>query len=498
MHLFDSFRAARWVRTLNLVLQAVLFLTLFGGLNYLARNHPSRFDLSTTRRASLSPETLSYLHNLPRPVKVVVTLTEDSDNAEVAQAYRDLQGLLREYVFATETDEARRVTVDYLDVYKYRREADQLGISEPNQIVLLCGDKRRIVTLAELYRVKNRDTKVAFRGEEAMTSAILDVSSPEKKTIYFLAGHGELSPDDIDSVRGLSLLRDELRQRNFAVESVNLAYLREVPKNAALLIAVAPQGRFQPFEQELLRQYLAANAGRLILLLAPGQPHGLEDLLLDWGIIVDDDLICDPGAQNTTEEGELLLRHLGAHPVTQTLIDYNLQPRVGPARSVRPEPGRAQGSGLTVTTLAATSTTAWGEVSYRLHTVPEYNPGVDIRSIPGMEPRDCLGVVVASERVSAPVNLPFSVRGGRIVVFGTGDLIANNRIADVANQNFFLGAVNWTVDRDAQFNIPARPIERFQLSLSASELSRLRYCLLLALPAAAAVLGLIVYWSRRT
>jgi hypothetical protein len=36
----DSFRAARWIRTLNLVLQAVLFLTLIGGLNYLAGATP--------------------------------------------------------------------------------------------------------------------------------------------------------------------------------------------------------------------------------------------------------------------------------------------------------------------------------------------------------------------------------------------------------------------------------------------------------------------------
>jgi len=264
------------------------------------------------------------------------------------------------------------------------------------------------------------------------------------------------------------------------------------------VVAVAPQGRFQALEQELLRQYLATSAGRVIMLLAPGSPHGLEDLLLDWGILVDDDLICDTGTQNMTEEGELLLRFLAPHPVTQTLIDYNLYPRVGPARSVRPDPGRSLGNGLTVTTLAATSTTAWGEVSYRLHGAYEFTPGVDIRSLPGMEPKDRLGVIVASERVSVRDNLPFSVRGGRVVVFGTGDLIANNRIADVANQNIFLSAVNWTVDRDAQFNIPARPIDRFQLSLSAGELSRLRYTLLLALPGAAAVLGLIVYWTRRS
>jgi hypothetical protein len=156
------------------------------------------------------------------------------------------------------------------------------------------------------------------------------------------------------------------------------------------------------------------------------------------------------------------------------------------------------GNGLNVTTLAATSTTAFGEVSYRQRPIPEYTPGVDIRPVPGMEPRDRLGVVVASERVAVRDNLPFSVRGGRLIVFGTADLIANNRIAIVDNQNIFLGAVNWTVDRDANFSMPARVIERFQLSLSASELTRLRYSLLLALPGAAAFLGLIVYWTRRS
>ncbi len=493
---FDNFRTARWVRTFNLVLQAVLFLTLFAGLNYLARNHPGRFDLTNQRRHSLSPETLSYLRNLPRPVRIVVTLTEDSDNADVAQSFRDIHGLLREYTYATEGDNNRKITVQYLDVYQRRREADQLGIDQPDSIVLLCGDRRRTVTLGEIYRVE-KGVKKAFQGEQALTSAILDVSNPEKKKVYFLAGHGELSPDDVDPVHGLSTLHEMLRQRNFGVDSLNVAYLRKIPTDAALIVAVAPQGKFSSFEQELLRQYLSNAAGRLILLLAPGRPHGLEDLLLDWGLLVDDDLICDTGAQNMTEEGELLLR-LTPHPVTQTLIDYKLQPRVGPARSVRPDPSRSLGNSLTVTTLAATSTTAWGEVSYRLNTVPERNPGVDIIPVPGMEPRDRLGVAVASERVSVKDNLPFSVRGGRLIVFGTGDLIANNRIADVANQNIFLSAVNWTVDRDTQLNTPARPIERFQLSLSAGELTKLRYSLLLALPGAAALLGLIVYWTRRS
>ena len=289
MPALDSFRAARWARTLNLILQALLFLTLFGGLNYLARNYAWRYDLTQQRRYSLSAETLSYLQNLQRPIRIIVTLTEDQDNEEIAQIYRDMRGLLREYEYATEDEANGRITVDYLDVYQRRREADQLEIEEANQIVLICGDRRRTVMLGEIYKVENGVKRVAFQGEQAITSAILDVSNPEKKKIYFLTGHGELSPEVVDPVRGLSALGDALRQRNFEVNTINLAHTRKVPTDASLLIAVAPQGRFQPMEQELLRQHLATNAGRLILLLAPGAPHGLEDLLLDWGIVVDDD-----------------------------------------------------------------------------------------------------------------------------------------------------------------------------------------------------------------
>jgi ABC-type uncharacterized transport system involved in gliding motility auxiliary subunit len=85
-----------------------------------------------------------------------------------------------------------------------------------------------------------------------------------------------------------------------------------------------------------------------------------------------------------------------------------------------------------------------------------------------------------------------------LVVFGNTDLISNNRIGNFGNQSIMLNAVNWCLDRDTQLNIPARPIERFQLTLSQQDLSRLRYSLLLALPGAAALLGLLVYWTRRT
>src|SRR5687767_9952170 len=95
MSYFESFRAVRWLRTLNLILQAVLVISFFGGLNYVAKNHAWRFDLTKQGKFSLSAETVSYIKNLQRPVHVIITLSADNDNPEV-------RGLIDEYVYATE------------------------------------------------------------------------------------------------------------------------------------------------------------------------------------------------------------------------------------------------------------------------------------------------------------------------------------------------------------------------------------------------------------
>ena len=210
----------------------------------------------------------------------------------------------------------------------------------------------------------------------------------------------------------------------------------------------------------MLRQYLGPSAGRMIVFLAPQTQHGLQDLFLDWGVIVDDDVVLDTGTDNITEDGDLIIKVYGAHPITQTLINYNTPLRMGLTRSVRPLPASSLGNGLTVTTLAATSTTAWGEMSYRERGPRLYTQGIDLKGLPQMVPANRLGVAIASERVAVRDNLAFSVPGGRLVVVGTGDLISNARLASPGDEALFLDAVNWTVGREKQLNAPARPIEK--------------------------------------
>ena len=492
MHWPDSFQANRRLRTTNLVLQAILFLTLFAGINFLALRYSWRFDLTRNRFFSLSAESRSYIEQLKAPVHIVVAFDSQPDTDSVQQARRDVTSLVREYAFAARSGGRNLVTSEELDIYQQTRRAASLGITNKNVVVFTCGERRRYVTLADLYVVEDGE-KRAFIGERAFTAAILDVTAATKQKLYFLTGHGEMEPGSVAADRGLSQLRDELRARNFDIDILDLVKTRRIPDDAAMLLAIGPRAPYLPEEQDKLRDYLANKSGRLLLALEPGPNQGLDELLLDWGARAEDALLVDPNPQEFAEGGDLILRRFATHPITKLLVDNQITLLAGRVRVVRPDPRRAPDPTLKVTDLIGASPTAWGERTFRDTETAQYDPGVDIK---GTATAPSLPVAVVSERVTA-ADLPFSVRGGRLIALGTADIFGNNRL-DGGNLVLARNSINWATERDTQLNIPPRPVAKFQLSLSQTELYKLRLALLLIVPGAVALLGLCVYWSRRS
>ncbi|WP_438479418.1 Gldg family protein [Oleiharenicola lentus] len=495
MNFSDSFRAARWMRFINLILQALLFLALFAGLNYLALKHSWRFDLSQSRQHSLSTETLAYLDSLKRDVTVTVTISDDElADDEVVQSYREISTLLREYAYRTAGKASGKVEVRFLDVYKNGRKAAELNINLANVVVLDSGTSRTVLTSSDFYRYKNKK-RDAFKGEATLTAALLDVSNPDKKKVYFISGHGEMSPFDTSPQRGLSQLHDELRARNFDVAQLDLSLTRRIPpEENALLIIAAPQRRFQLYEEILLRDYLSTRAGRVILMLDSRANVGLDNLFFDWGVMVHNTspkIIIDPHNNSITETNDLRIWTFAADPdskITDIMTGAGLVLQLGETRIVGEDISRPSDDGLRVKRLAVSSAEAWGESNF--YSQPVFTPGQDLVKGPQ-------GAFVISERLKPANDLPLSVRGGRLAVFGTGEIVNNRRIDLAGNLGLFLATVKWAADSDVPVSVPVRPIQRYSLSLSQEDVLRLRLGLLLIVPGIVAIIGIIVYWTRR-
>ena len=196
------------------------------GLNYLASRHYSRTDLTRNRLYSLSPETIAYISEIKTPVKIIVTIPPDSEEPSTTLLYRYVRNLLQEYENAGRDGTAKKIEVEFVDVFREFRKAEAIsrsyGIENPNETLVVSGDKRRTILPADLLHSSEERT-TTFWGEQAFTSAIIEVTDEKPDRVYFLVGHGEMQIDDVDPRRGLSQFAHELAMRSFKLKALDLS-----------------------------------------------------------------------------------------------------------------------------------------------------------------------------------------------------------------------------------------------------------------------------------
>lgn len=488
-HYMDKFENAVRLRRLNLLLQVVLFLTFIIGINYAATQFFWRVDLTQRHLFALSPETVGYLREVREPIEVIVTIPMESALEDERLLARYVRGLLRQYQYTARSLDTP-FTVEFVDIFKNVHRAAQLArdyqLETPNVVLFLSGDRRRIVLPSEILEFDDK-RPTAFRGEQAFTSALIEVAATRRPVVYFTVGQAEMRLEDSSPARGLSVLGRELQARNFAVGNLDLSQVDAVPEDASLVIIKDPQGAMLPSSQEKLRRFLNDRSGRLMVFISPGRMHGMDDLFFEWGILADDMVILEQGADFLEGSGNYLVRNFGEHPITDVLIRNQTFVVTGLSRPVRPDPGAPFDDRLRKNALMASSRHSWGELSYRMAGVPEFNAEVDL---PGPVPV----ATVAERRASSQLGI--NVQGGRVLVVGSGDMLANRRIGNVGNFTFFFSSLNWMLDRDQMLAIPPRPIERYELTASQATIQRIAISFL-SVPLLFGLLGALLIWLRR-
>ena len=490
MSLFDDFASVRTVRRLEYVLLIILGLLLFGGLNYWASRSYQRIDITPQQQYSLSPQTLAYIGQIEKPISLFFIFSKEDAESAGVQSFDEIRRLLKAYADIGRNAGAAAIEVDFVDVFRQRKKTqdlvDRYGLQEENLILIVSGDRRLQIPAVDLYDFEG-NSKKAFRGEAVVTAAILDVAYSSNRKIYFITGHGEMRLDDVDPLRGLSQGALFLAEHNFEAVSLDLSEHTQVPEDAALVVLASPQLALLPEEVEKLRKYMSEHNGRLLLMLDPGREHGLDSLLYDWGLRTEDARIIDMRSDSRTADQAIILRDFLQHPVTQYHIDNQYTILVGPSRPVSLEDSVAVQEQLILTPLIRTSDRSWGERAYHLSDKPAFDPAIDL---PGP-----LSLAVAAERqVSSQLGIKIS--GGRMVVVGNANFVANRYIHKLGNRIFFLNLINWGVDQKNLLNLPPRPIEYFHITLSRHDIWRLGILILTGFPAAIALFGFIVISLR--
>ena len=99
-------------------------------------------------------------------------------------------------------------------------------------------------------------SKYDFVGEQAVTSAILYVTSDDTPIVYLLQGHGEVSYDSMTHVT------DALTAQNYEPMELNLTDSSVTLEAGDVVMVVAPTKDLTDAEYEILKNFLE-NGGRM-------------------------------------------------------------------------------------------------------------------------------------------------------------------------------------------------------------------------------------------
>ena len=472
-------RRRRRARRIDFALSLLLALALFLLLALFSSRHFFRWSLPTAPDRPLSAKTVLLLDSIPDRIRLSVLLRPTHPAA------LPLRHLLHRLQAA-----APGLDVDWCDPDADPAAAEHaLALLPPSGavgecLVLAIGSRAMRVDATDLLSVAPSPASPTplFHGEARIVSALESLLRPDPPLVCFLQGHGERSPLDF-SRTGCSRVASLLREANCEVDVLSFASGKTVPNRCALLVVAGPLHPLSPAEQGLLRDYLSRK-GRLLLLLDSLRPSGLDDLLRDWAVLLDDhDVVVDPA--HSLNGRDILAAPSPDHPLSAPLAASHVA--LSLPRSVRPSPAASAAPDKpAVLPVLWSSDSSWSDL-HPEDDLPAYNPLVDL---PGPVP-----LAVAVERGPLP-GVHAQIRPTRLVVVGDSDFIADASLHS-ANAAFFLRAVDGLLDRPLP-DSPSLPLpDRPTLPLSSTDLTRLALLLLVALPLAAAALPALYLLLRR-
>ncbi len=287
----------------NAVVATLAMLTILGLLNFLAVQNAQRLDLTETQLFTLAPASKQVVQALDRPVRLVIF--------DRAQNPQDVQ-LLESYRRA-----GRNFTFEYIDPYANPSVAETFGVTKPGMVFLEVGNDRRFLqTIGSTTNPQSLEGATTL-SERQITNALEQVISDRSLTVYFTQGHKE--PPIEGETPGFLEAAQALRDKRYEVLPLNLAETKKVPADASVVVVAGPVQDFFPAEVDALKQYVNQGGG-LFLMLNPRADVGLNPLLDDWGVVLDDRIVLDTsGAGQFVGLGPAapIVSDYGDHPITQ-------------------------------------------------------------------------------------------------------------------------------------------------------------------------------------
>jgi len=477
----------------NVLIQVVLILFLAAMVNSIAFRHYRRWDFSRDQKYALSDKTKRFLQTIKGKVRITVFF---SPNTPITG---DVQSLLTEYQYAAKG----KIDIENIDPERNLSRAKEIlekykVVSDESLLVIDYEGRNKTVKASEMAEIDQSGMAfgegprvTAFKGEQAITSAMMDLVEGKKNTIGYVLGHKE---PPLTGESPISILKTFVENENIQFQELNLFEVPAIPAELKAIVIVGPQYDFSEREMKLLRDFWDKQ-GRILLLLDPAaKTPRLDAFLNELGVKVNDDrlmVFLRTGIQELAITRDVQAHFLGDSPITKRLADVRAL-FLGGTSSVALEPQRVRANNIQLEPLLAAEKGYFAETDY--NTEDQAKLQADAKRSGEGAPLN-IGVSIekggsADERVQ--------MNSARAVVVSNATFVQDNALTqDQQALDFISASVNWLLSREQLIGIAPKVPKTLTFTLNETALRGIRWIILVLIPLVFVVIGTAVWWQRR-
>lgn len=429
------------------IVRVIIFLTIIISTNFFVINHSLQIDLTENQIFTLTPQSQAIAASLKQPLKVWL--------------------LARNIAPETQTL-----------LQNYQRYSNNFSYQIVPKLELASAQQFKNLSLGNVYlqhgkKKQKLDTVVTPLGisisETNLTNAIAQMQQDRTFYIYFLQGHGEpaLNVTEGEYTQAITALTE----KSYIVKPLNLTTTSQIPENTDLIAIAKPMRQLLESEITTLQQYLQ-NGGNLLLMLMPNTNIGLNPILQEWGIQLDNRLIIDATATRNRPPTVVLVNRYGKHPIARNFDNgISLFPQ---SRSIK----TTEKADVTATPIVITSENTWAESNLAGEAIT-YNPQEDLAG--------SLSIAIALTRENS-----------RMVIFGNAVFATDDWFDQQLNSELFLNTVDWlTGVEQNKISISPKQLTNRRINLTPLQLNIINWLAIGIFPPFSFILAGITWWRKR-
>src|SRR6266851_4757707 len=476
----------------NVLVQIGLVLFLAAMINYLGFQHYRRWDLSRDKKYALSDKTKRFLGTIKNKMRVTVFFAPNNPIGG------DVQNLLTEYQYAAKG----KIDVENIDPERNLSRAKEIFdkykvVSDESLLILDYQGRNKTVKASEMAEVDQGNAMfgdqpkiAAFKGEQAITGALIDLVEGKKNTLGYVLGHKE---PPIAENGPLSVLKTFVENENIKFQELNLFEVPAVPGEIKTIFIDGPQYDFSDREMKLLRDFWTKQ-GRILLLLDPAaKTPKLIAFLNELGVKVNDDRLMAmvrTGIEEVALLQDVQARFLPESPITKRLADARAIFPCGTS-SITLQSDRVRTANIKLQPLLQAEKGYWAEADYRSADQAKFQ--ADAAKNP-----DALHTIAVSIEQGGSGDERVQVNSSRMVVISNALFIQDVALRQGQQAlDFISGSVNWLMNREQLIGIAPKVPKTLTFSLDESAFRNVRWLILVLMPLVPAIIGFAVWWQRR-